>query len=128
RQAGADLRPDGRAGVQRGRQPGPRLRPAGDGPAPARAGPRAADLPLRRPRLPADELPRVGRPGHPGLTTAWFTPARVLPHRASLAHPIALAGLSPSRARRSERQEVSPGLVQRAGVARARLTSTAQSS
>ena len=47
--------------------PDPRARPAGDDPAPARPRPRAADLPLPGPRLPADRRARRGETGDPGL-------------------------------------------------------------
>src|SRR5262249_1938004 len=45
---------DGRVRLQGGGEPGPRPRPARDDPAPVRLRSRAPDLPLRRPRLPAN--------------------------------------------------------------------------
>ena len=45
-------------------------RPARDDPLPARAGSRAADLPLWRPRHPADRRQRRPSRGDPGVTTS----------------------------------------------------------
>ena len=62
-------RGDRRVRLRGRRGQGPRPRPARHDPAPARLRPREADVPLRRPRLPADRRARPGRQGNARLTT-----------------------------------------------------------
>ena len=58
---GMTLRRDRRTRLQHRRGPGARSRPAGHDPAPARLRPRAADVPLRGARFPADRRSRPRR-------------------------------------------------------------------
>ena len=64
---GLALRRDRRLRLLRRREQGPHPRPARHDPAPAGPRPRAADLPLRRPRLPPDRRARRSRARHRGL-------------------------------------------------------------
>src|SRR5262249_52163725 len=61
-------RRDGRAGDARGRKRDDGARRARDYSAPIGPGPRAADLPLRRPRLPPNRRARARDPPDPGVT------------------------------------------------------------
>src|SRR5690606_29753957 len=79
-------RGDRRPGLPRRRAAGPRPRPPGDDPPPARARPRAPDLPHPGPRLPPDRRPRAYRRGAARMIDRPFYSAVVA---AALPAPIA---------------------------------------
>ena len=86
-------------GFSRRPRQGPRPRPAGHDPAPARLRPHAADLPLPGPRLPPDRRPRQGRQADPGLSGPFDFPGGRGSRRAgsAVAADPGSAGASPSR-------------------------------